>query len=80
MTSPNECCRNNILLVPTIPAMMTTIDNHHEGLKIKTWAKAKIEPATPPMAAEWVDTFHHTLVMAQSICTARAAISIEVMV
>ena len=79
-TCGRVCWRSIIRLVPTIPPSKITRQSHQTGLKLNIRLNESSPPATPPMAAEWVDTFHHTLVMAQSICTTRAAMSIEVMV
>ena len=60
-------------LVPTMPEMMRMMLNHHSGLNAKRMEKASRAPSKPPMAAVWVDTFHQTLMMAQTICMMSAA-------
>lgn len=78
-TCDRLCWRSIILLVPTIPARIRTIHNHQMGLNAKISAKANNAPVTPPIAAVCVETFHHTLIRAQSIWMTRAAMRIMVM-
>ena len=47
--------------------MMSTRQNHHVGLKRNTSEKMNRAPATPPMAAVWVEIFHQTLMSAHTI-------------
>ena len=65
-TCDSECCRRIMRLVPTAPESTITKQNHHIGLKVKIMANASKAPATPPIAAEWVDIFHHILMSAQT--------------
>ena len=79
MTCARLCCRKIIRLVPRMPATMNVSESHQTGLKPKNSAKTKRPPATPPMAAVWVEIFHHTLIMAQVIWMNRAAVTMAVM-
>ena len=55
------------------------MQSHHMGLNMKMKAKAMSAPATPPIAAVWVDIFHHVLISAQTICMSSAAMSMLIM-
>ena len=77
-TCSNECCLRIILLLPTMPETVSVRQSHHIGLKLNNNEKASREPVTPPIAAVWVDIFHHTLMIAQRICITNATISIDV--
>ena len=72
-TCERVCCLRITRLVPTSPASKRMRQIHQVGLKLKISAKAMTAPVTPPMAAEWVEIFHHTLMMAQMICMDKAA-------
>ncbi len=78
VTCVSECWRNIIRLEPTIPDTMTTKQNHHTGLKLSIKENANNAPSTPPIAAVWVEIFHHTLITAQSICITNATMRIDV--
>ena len=78
VTCVSVCCRNIMRLEPTIPDAMMTKQSHHTGLKLSINENASNAPSTPPIAAVWVDIFHHTLIMAQSICITNATIRIDV--
>ena len=78
MTCAKLCCRRIIRLVPRMPAKMNVNESHHTGLKPKNSAKTNKAPATPPMAAVWVEIFHHTLIMAQVIWMNRAAVTMVI--
>ena len=67
------CWRNIMRLVPTMPEINTTKENHQIGLKVNRKAKASNAPATPPMAASCIETFHQTLMRAQTTCINTAA-------
>ena len=71
-TCDRLCWRNIILLVPTIPPRINTRHSHHIGLKEKICENASNAPVTPPMAAEWVETFHQIFMNAHSICMTKA--------
>ena len=58
---------------------MKTKQSHHVGLNIKRKENAINAPATPPIAAEWVEIFHQMLITAQSTCIISAAIRIRAM-
>ena len=73
MTCNRECWRKIIRLVPRMPARISTTQSHHTGLKPKNSPKTKSAPATPPMAAVWVEIFHHTLMRAQTTWMNNAA-------
>ena len=79
-TCAKVCCLNIIRLDPTSPPSSITNVSHQMGLKLKINAKAMTPPVTPPIAAVWVEIFHHTLTSAHNICTTNAATSIEVMI
>lgn len=78
VTCVSVCCRNIMRLEPTIPDAMTTRHSHQTELKLSMNENANSAPSTPPIAAVWVDIFHHTLITAQSICITSATISIDV--
>ena len=67
ITCESVCWRSTIRQVPNIPAVRKTTHSHQTGLKPRYSAKAKSAPPTPPMAAVWVEIFHHTLIRAQTI-------------
>ena len=74
-TCGSVCWRRIIRLVPTMPPKRRIRQNHHTGLKENSSENTKSAPATPPMAAVWVEIFHQTLIKAQTICTIRAAMT-----
>ena len=78
VTCVRVCCRNIIRLEPTIPDAIITRHSHQTELKLSINENANSAPNTPPMAAVCVEIFHHTLIMAQSICITNATISIDV--
>ena len=65
-TCDKECCRNSMRLLPTTPEIKRVRQSHHSGSKPKMSEKANKAPTTPPIAAEWTDTFQPTLMNAQN--------------
>ena len=59
--------------LPTMPAIIKIAQNHHSGLKANNMEKASSAPAKPPIAAVWVEIFHHTFIMAHTIWMTSAA-------
>ena len=58
-----------------IPKTTTVSGEKVWNLKENSSENTKSAPATPPMAAVWVEIFHQTLIKAQTICTNRAAMT-----
>ena len=56
-----------------MPETSRVKQSHHTGLKAKSIENAMSAPVTPPMAAVWVEIFHHTLTMAHTIWMSSAA-------
>ena len=79
ITCVSVCCLNSILLVPTIPPIMRKMQNQTSGLKLKRMEKASNAPSNPPIAAECVEIFHHTLMTAHTTCINNAATRILAM-
>ena len=78
-TCERLCWRRIMRQVPSRPATKNTRQSHHTGLKPRYSAKANRAPPTPPMAAVWVEIFHHTLMIAQTICSNKAAMMMALM-
>lgn len=73
------CWRSIMRLLPTTPAKTKHTQSHIEGLNMNISENAMTAPVTPPVAAEWVDIFHQTFIMAQTICMRSAAMSMLIM-
>ena len=65
--------------VPRIPESRMTTQSHHTGLKRNSSAKAMSAPATPPMAAVWVEIFHQMLMSRLTAWMSRAAMTMMMM-
>ena len=85
-TQEETCCylckgmlsQYNTTLNLLFQMLFITRHSHQTELKLSINENANSAPSTPPMAAVCVEIFHHTLIMAQSICITNATISIDV--